>query len=60
MKWTKKKALEVEANSKVEIVAHKRATKREVAKVQKANDALKKVFEDNHFTVKLVLASKEK
>lgn len=44
--------------SQVEIVAHKNATKRQVKKVNQANKTLNDLFEDNHFTVKLVLASK--
>lgn len=42
----------------VEIVAHKNATKRQVKRVNEANKRLNELFEDNHFTVKLVLASK--
>lgn len=42
----------------IEVVTHKRATKRQVEKVNKANRELNELFEDNHFTVKLVLASK--
>lgn len=44
--------------AQVEIVAHKNATKRQIKEVNKANKTLNKLFEDNHFTVKLVLASK--
>lgn len=44
--------------SQVEIVAHKNATKRQVKKVNEANKTLNTLFEDNHFTVKLVLAAK--
>lgn len=42
----------------VEIVAHKNATKRQIKRVNDANKRLNELFEDNHFTVKLVLASK--
>ncbi len=44
--------------TQVEIVAHKNATKREAKKVNDANKRLNELFEDNHFTVKLVLAAK--
>lgn len=55
----KKRQQEVEINSRVEIVAHKKATKKEIIKVNKANEALNSLFDDNHFTVKLVLSAKE-
>lgn len=44
--------------AQVEIVAHKNATKRQVKEVNRANKTLNKLFEDNNFTVKLVLAAK--
>ena len=40
----------------VEIVAHKDATKKVVEQAQAANNHLKKLFDENGFTVKIVLA----
>lgn len=40
----------------VEIIAHKDATKRVVKQAKAANDQLKKLFDENGFTVKIVLA----
>lgn len=44
---------------KVEIVAHKRASKKQILKVKQANQTLNSLFEDNNFTVKLVLAARK-
>jgi len=41
----------------VEIVAHKNATKEQAREVREANEKLQKVFERNHFTVKLYVAA---
>lgn len=54
----KVKKIKADDLSQVEIVAHKNATKRQVKKVKAANAKLNELFEDNHFTVKLVLAAK--
>lgn len=56
-----KKEIKITPNrdAKFEIIAHKRATKKQVEKVKKANETLNDLFVDNNFTVKLVLAAKE-
>lgn len=60
MKWFKKKEPEVEptmdANHTVELVAHKDATQRAVQRAKVANSQLNRVFAENGFTVKIVLA----
>jgi hypothetical protein len=48
---------EVTVKTPVEIVAHKNATKEQVEEVKRANENLQKVFERNHFTVKLYVAA---
>lgn len=59
MIWGRRKlTVKPDAQAKVEIVAHKKATKREVTKVKRANEALNNLFEDNHFTLKIYLASR--
>lgn len=40
----------------IEIVAHKDATKKVVQQAKAANSQLKKLFDENGFTVKIVLA----
>lgn len=57
MAW-KKRTME-EKDPTIEIVAHKNATKRQVKAVKKANSVFNNHFEDNHFTIKLYLASKD-
>lgn len=41
----------------VEIIAHKKATADQVRVINEANQKLKEVFERNHFTVKLYVAT---
>lgn len=48
---------EVTVKTPVEIVAHKNATKEQVRQVNEANEKLQKVFDRNHFTVKLYVAA---
>lgn len=57
MVWRKKS--DMENDHTIEVVAHKNATKRQVKSVKKANTVLNNLFEDNHFTIKLYLASKD-
>lgn len=63
MSWFKRKdRLETEHNnafeeSKVEIVAHREATKEQINEVKTANDALNKVFANNHFTLTIYVAA---
>ncbi len=40
----------------IQIVAHKQATKRVVEQATAANEKLKQLFDENGFTVKIVLA----
>lgn len=47
----------VELETPVEIVAAKNANKEQIEEVKKANETIKKVFERNHFTVKLYVAA---
>lgn len=49
--------IDVEPGQKVEIIAHKKATKAQVAKVKQANKTLNQLFEDNHFTLTIYLAA---
>lgn len=56
MAWRKRSSMENDHT--IEVVAHKNATKRQVKSVKKANTVLNDLFEDNHFTIKLYLASK--
>lgn len=58
MAWKKRSNMEDINDHNVEVVAHKNATKRQVKNVKKANATLNNLFEDNHFTIKLYLASK--
>lgn len=44
-------------DSKIEIRAHKRATKKQVEKVKQANSVLNDLFIDNNFTLKIFLAA---
>lgn len=46
-----------EDSSKIEVIAHKRATKRETKKLKSATTSFNKLFDDNGFTIKLYLAS---
>lgn len=62
MSWFKKSRLQEEhdttdAASKVEIVAHQQATKEQIEEVNRANEALNKVFEKNHFTLTIYVAA---
>lgn len=41
----------------IEIVAHKTATEEAKKEIDEANKKLKKIFEHNHFTVKLYVAA---
>lgn len=50
-------ALPAEHKASIEIVAHKNAQEDEVKKVKIANEHLKKVFAENHFTLKIYLAA---
>lgn len=43
--------------SAVEIIAHKNATEEAKREVDEANEKIRKVFERNHFTVKLYVAA---
>lgn len=58
MVWRKRSTMDDMNDHNVEVVAHKNATKRQVKSVKKANATLNNLFEDNHFTIKLYLASK--
>lgn len=46
-----------DSESKIEVVAHKRATKQQITKVRKANDSLNQLLNENGFTLKIYLAS---
>lgn len=48
---------EIEVDSKVEVVAHKAATKAQVQAVRDANATLNKVLAKNGFTIKIYLAA---
>lgn len=61
MGWFDKSRLQIEhdlsdKNSKVEVVTHKKATKREIAKVKEVNQSLNDLFITNGFTLKIYLA----
>lgn len=60
MKWFKRNAPvdddKLNDGNAVEITAHKDANKRVVQQAKRANDQLNKLFEENGFTVKIVLA----
>lgn len=43
-------------NALVEVVAHKEATQAQIREVEKANDALRKVLESNHFSIMIKVA----
>lgn len=45
-----------EIQNKIEILAHKKATKKQVEKVKRVNDTLNDLFVDNNFTLKIYLA----
>lgn len=62
MKWIRRRKvaeIKPDTHTRVEIVAHQNATKKQVEKVKQANRKLQDAFEHNNFTVKLVLAAKE-
>lgn len=44
-------------NAKVEIVAHKRATRQQITETKKVNDKLNKLLVANGFTLKIYLAA---
>lgn len=54
MTW--KPRLYPEEKSSIEIVAHKDASKEVVKKAKEANENLKDLLEENHFTMNVVLA----
>lgn len=62
MSWFKKRnpmvtpTTTVDPAHSVEIIAHKDATKQVVRQANAANEQLKKLFDENGFTVKIVLA----
>lgn len=64
MSWfnSKKKAayntrLDVEAQSRVEVVAHQKATKEQINSTKKVNQELNKLLTENGFTLKIYLAT---
>jgi hypothetical protein len=63
MFWNRKKSEPVlpqkvqAAPPTVEIIAHKNATEKQVQEVREANEKLQRVFDRNHFTVKLYVAT---
>ena len=46
-----------EERSKVEVIAHKKATKREIEKVKEVNTNLNELISENGFTLKIFLAA---
>ena len=46
-----------ETRAKIEVVAHKEATKKQVAEVKEVNRMLNKQFAENGFTIKIYLAA---
>lgn len=48
---------EFESNSRIEIIAHKKATKSQINEVKKANETLNNVLDSNGFTLKIFLAA---
>lgn len=60
--WNKKRLERSEAEeveSRIEVVTSKEATHEQVKQVAEANNALQKVLDANHFTIKIYLASRE-
>lgn len=55
MVWKKKPVLPIEGSS-IEITAHKDASKEAVKQAKEANENLKDLLEENHFTMTIVLA----
>lgn len=51
------KQKEETVKSKIEVTAHKRATRATVAKVKQATDTLNQVLDENGFTLKIYLAA---
>ena len=51
------KQLEVEKKSSIEIVAHKKASKDVVRQAEEINKKLKNLLVENHFTLKIFLAT---
>lgn len=49
--------LSPEHSASIEIVAHQNAHAEAKKKVDEANEKLKKLFQDNHFTLKIYLAT---
>lgn len=47
----------VKEEAKVEVIAHKRATKRQVNEVKKVNQSLNEMLDANGFTLKIYLAA---
>ena len=43
-------------NARVEVVAHKEATQKQIHDVQVANEALQKVLDANHFSIMIKVA----
>lgn len=47
----------IETASKIQVVAHKNATKNQIEEVKRANDQLNGVLARNGFTIKIYLAA---
>ncbi len=54
MSWFKPKRPVAEPT--LEVIAHKEATKEVVERAKRANDKLKELFDEDGFTIKIVLA----
>lgn len=57
MNWLQRKEVKEQQDSRVDIQAHKKATKKVVAGVKKASEAFNQAFDNNHFTLTIYLAA---
>lgn len=57
MWFNRDKQQPVEDQSAIEIVAHKKATKRQIYDVKEANRHLKGLLDENHFTLFIALGA---
>lgn len=57
-KRLQKQSIKVETDSGVEVVAHKRATKRTIEQTKKVNEQLNKLLVANGFTLKIYLSTR--